>query len=297
MPAIRVATYNISGGVTADKRFYSKRGNVKTEARLEQARNTIEGVAQLLKEEEIEIAALQEVDTCYSGAQVFDQGQVLARQLGAELASLPLFEYHLAGLANVRTGLATLSTAPLVRRKPIALAQREVSWKRKLKAQLLGAKGALHTVHEVEGTQLHVVNAHLTHDVDAQKEFELSALLDYCSKLDPVLLLGDLNTSPLPTRSPAMVERHHFGSDGCMKILAAHIKAHPGVVHADARLGSFSASADDLLDICTYPSGKESIKLDYCIGFSSKASFEMSPETVLSSPLSNHSATSVRVSW
>jgi hypothetical protein len=71
------------------------------------------------------------------------------------------------------------------------------------------------------------------------------------------------------------------------------MQKYPGKVHLDARMHS----AKEVQEVCTYPAGRESIKLDYCIGFSSKNSFELSPETILGSPLSNHSATSVLVSW
>jgi endonuclease/exonuclease/phosphatase family metal-dependent hydrolase len=293
VPAVRVASYNISGGITADSRFYSKRGSATADARIARATRTLEGVARLLESAQIEIAALQEVDTCFSGAQTLDQGHFLANRLSAEHVTFPLFEYDLGRFANVRTGLATISSVPLLRQLRVSLPQERVTWQRKLKAKLLGAKGAMHTIHEVEGQQLHVVNAHLTHDVDAQKEFEFQALLDYCSQLDPLVLLGDLNTSPTHTRNAGMVEEHYFGSDGCMKILRAHMQKYPGKVHLDARMHS----AKEVQEVCTYPAGRESIKLDYCIGFSSKNSFELSPETILGSPLSNHSATSVLVSW
>lgn len=293
MPGIRVASFNISGGITEDKRFYSKRGSTQATARLRKAKETLEGVARLLESEQIAITALQEVDTCFSGAQTFDQGQFLAERLSSEHVSYPLFEYDLARFANVRTGLATISSVPIARQLRVFLPQDRVPWQRRLKAKLLGAKGAMHTVHEVEGEQLHVVNAHLTHDIDEQKEFEFQGLLDYCSQFDPLVLLGDLNTTPMHTRNAGMVEEHYFGSDACMDLLATHMSKHPGQVHCDARIHS----AEDVLKVCTYPAGRESIKLDYCIGFSSKTSFRLSSEDILASPLSNHSATSVLVSW
>ncbi|MCP4447833.1 MAG: hypothetical protein GY811_21220 [Myxococcales bacterium] len=297
MPKVRVATYNISGGITEDKRFYSKRGTPECTARLHKARGAMDAIAALLLVEGVQIAAIQEADTCYSGADTLDQGPYLANQLSAHVDVQPLFEYHLGSHTNVRTGLATLSTPRIRGRHRVSFPQKHVSWRRKLKARLLGAKGALHTVHEIEGSILHVVNAHLTHDVDAQKEFELSYLLDYCRNLDPVVLLGDLNTSPPPTRSPGMVEGHYFGEDRCMSILATHLRENPGRMHVDSRLGDFLREAPSVAEVCTYPSGAESIKLDYCIGFSKKPGFVLSSERVVSSELSNHSPATVLVSW
>jgi endonuclease/exonuclease/phosphatase family metal-dependent hydrolase len=277
MPQLRVATYNISGGITEDKRFYSKRGNPECGMRIKKARATMDGIAKLLQSEEIQIAAIQEADTCYCGEHTLDQGQYLADQLSAQVESQPLFEYHLGRHTNVRTGLATLSIPEIRQGRPVRFSQKHVSWERKLKAN--------------------VVNAHLTHDIDAQKEHELSYLLDYCLALDPVVLLGDLNTSPLPTRSAEMVEGHYFGADKCMAILAEYKRANADRMHVDTRLGGFLDDAPEVSEVCTYPSGAESIKLDYCIGFSSRPEFTLSAEKVISSGLSNHSPSSVLVSW
>jgi hypothetical protein len=94
-----------------------------------------------------------------------------------------------------------------------------------------------------------------------------------------------------------MVEGHYFGHDRCMEILATHMRKHPRTMHVDARLGAFAAQGERMQEICTYPAGTDSSKLDYCIGFSSNESFVLSPERILSSPLSNHAATSALVSW
>lgn len=297
MPEVRVATYNISGGITEDKRFYSKRGSAQASERLRQARKTMDDIADLLRDEGIGIAAIQEADTCYSGDEILDQGQYLADRLSANVESHALFEYHFGRITNVRTGLATLSMPRIQGRRRIAFPQKRVPWKRKLKARALGAKGALHTIHNIDGKLLHVINAHLTHDIDAQKEYELGFLLEYCRHLDPVLILGDLNTSPLPTRGAKMVEEHYFGADACMDILARHHEENADRMHIDARLGAFRGEAPCIAEVCTYPSQAESIKLDYCIGFSDEPGFALSAERILSAPFSNHSACSVVVSW
>ncbi len=301
MPSLRVASFNISGGITEDKRFYSKRGNAECTARLQLAKASIDKIAALLRSEQIDIAALQEVDTCYSGDEILDQAHYMAQRLGVSFASQALFQYHLGRHTNVRTGLATLSQPTIASLKAVPFRQAHVGLARKLKGRILGSKGAMHTLHEIpsEGGSevLHIINAHLTHDVDAQKEYELRTLLDYCSQLEPAILLADLNTTPLPTRSGSMVEHHLFSSDGCMQILADYLREHQGHIHCDPRLGGFGDQAPQVQEVCTMPAGNESIKLDYCIGFSRKPSFQMSAERILGSNLSNHSATSVQISW
>ncbi len=298
MPTVRVATFNISGGVDSDRRFYCKRGSTDCSERAHVARETLDSIVALLQEQQVEITALQEVDVCYSGKDTLHQADYLAKHLAANVAYEPLFDYHLGTLVNVTTGLATCSKVALTSQIPLPFAlvpeQRggRVSWKRRVRSRILGAKHALHTIHEVEGEPLHVVNAHLSHNMDEQKYSEFSSLLEYCSQLDPVVLLGDLNTTPLSTRGPTMVEPQHFETDACMSILARYQREYKHHMHLDARLHSPSVQP-----ICTYPSTAPSLKLDYCIGFSSKPGFSLSAETILATSLSNHCVVVVNVGW
>jgi endonuclease/exonuclease/phosphatase family metal-dependent hydrolase len=292
VPTLRVATYNISGGVIQDKRFYSKRGTASATSRARKARDRMHDLATFLQDANIQIASLQEVDVCYAGTDTLHQAEHLAQAMAFDMKYLPLFDYHLGSITNVTTGLATLSSTNIRSSHPILLSQRKRPLVQQVKAFILGAKGALHTVHEVEGQKLHVINAHLSHDLDTQKEYELDLLLQYCRNLDPVVLLGDLNTTPTSTRGSDMVEGHYFGSDQCMQRLAKEKR-----MHADQRLARFSDTGPRITEICTYPSSNPSIKLDYCLGFSSSPSFRLSKEEVLPGSLSNHRACAVMVSW
>lgn len=295
MPRLRVASFNISGAINEDRRFYSKRGTPKTLERARQARDNIVAIAELLQEHQIDIAALQEVDICYSGSETVFQPAFLARQMTAHVEYEPLFDYHLGRRTNVTTGLATVSRPEIRSRSSVRFPQRHVPWKRKLKGKLLGTKHALHTVHRIEGADLHVVNAHLSHDIDAQKEFELALLLDYCRVLDPVVLLADLNTTTPSTRSATMVEGHYFGKDQCMEQLARCLRESG--MQVDPRLGDFSEQATTAQAVCTYPSEQPSIKLDYCLAFSKNVDIKISSEQVIDSRISNHRPTSITLDW
>jgi endonuclease/exonuclease/phosphatase family metal-dependent hydrolase len=259
---IRIATFNIAGAINRDNRFYSKRGDDSTAARVAEARASLDQIACFASEAELDILAIQEVDVCHNGADTLHQAEYLAGQLRMQHAYLPSFDYNIANRVTVTTGVATLSRFEISRASEIAFSQRHVPPMRRLKNAILGAKKALHCTVRAGATELHVVNAHLTHNCDRQKQYELETLLQHCVRLDPCVLLGDLNATPESTRSPSMREPAHFASDRCMEILDRYRDRFA----CDPRV--FAAEAAEVGQVCSYPSGGPDIKLDYILLFS-----------------------------
>ena len=309
--SIRVATYNIAGAIDSDNRFYTRRGNKKSAAKVQRARRALAAIATMLAEARIDICALQEVDVAHNGSDTLDLRLDLADRLGMDSAYAPSFTYDLAGLVSVTTGIATLARGDLAGANEITFSQRHLPLKRRLKARLLGAKKALHTSCLVGDRRLDVVNAHLTHDHDAQKEHELDQLLTYCARLDTVLLMGDLNTTPTATRGPGMVEGNSFASDGCMELLARFRDQHGDRFQCDARLGGFldeplapptpelepASQPPSLSEICTYPAHAPSLKLDYIMLYSRDPGVTLASEEILPLCSSNHRAVAAEVSF
>jgi len=290
MPRLRIATFNLSGGVDCDRRFYNRLGTKRTRRLMARAKESMRQVADLITSEELDIVALQEVDVCYSGRETFAQHDDLARRLQWHCAFEPAFDYHLGPFANVTTGLATLSKAPIRLRQSLTFPQQGLGWRGRLRASMLGSKRALHTVHDVGGVEFHVINAHLTHQVDAQKELELEHLLGRLRKLSPAVLAGDLNTTPASTRGPDMVESQHFASDRASKLIQ-DAQSHSPQLCIDCRVHDAARVAE----VCTYPSHAPSLKLDYLIGHFEEQRYRLEGERVLSCGISNHLPTAAEV--
>ena len=287
--AIKVCTYNIAGGINEDNRFYNNRGTPQTARRVAVARNNLDQIAQRLADENVDIVALQEVDVCWNGDDTLREADYLADALSMNVCYQPSFDYNLLGRARVTTGVATLSRQPIVDSAEIRFPQRHVGLKNRFKNRLLGAKKALRTRHVAGDVDLTIINAHLTHGSPRQRDLELQLLLDACADADRVVLAGDLNTTPLPTRADDMLEPHSFRTDRCMELLAQFRAHHGERFQYDARLGEFGADEPaGFAQVLSYPSDAPAIKLDYLFGYSRDGSLVMAPEAVLNLTVSNH---------
>lgn len=275
MTRLRVATFNIAGGVGADSRFYSRRGTAATAVRVRKARAALAEIARWARDAEVDVLALQEVDVCWSGAETLRQGEELARMLGVgwRCAFLPGFDYDVGGIGRwtVTTGVATLVRAPweIAGRREHRFSQRRLGLVRRVKGRVLGAKAALEVMVRTEtGESVTVINAHLTHDDDRQREYELETLLEACAgagRRMVCVLAGDLNTTPPSTRGEAMREAAHFATDRCFEVL-----------------GRYRFAWDESLP-CTYPASGggtvPDLKLDYVLVFGG-AEAQAAKETV-----------------
>ena len=289
MTTLRILTFNISGAVCSDRRFYSKRGNATTAERAAAASSFLDDLGDLAMHESVDLLVLQEVDRLYNGTETIEAAKVLAEKLNVDHVFSPAFNYHLFDRVNVTTGLASFSRWPIVSSKVIRFSQRRRRLLDRAKSVVIGSKVAQELVINVDGTKLTVVNAHLTHDCDHQKVHELETLLEHCTRRSPALLIGDLNTTPTVTRRSGMLEPRHFRTDECMRILERFQRR--GMV-ADSRLGSFLDSPPTVSEICNYPTPPSSqpltVKLDYLLLFPGTSNIELGSETVLPSAGSNH---------
>lgn len=268
---LRLATCNIAGGVDTTDRFYSRRGNAKTAARVARARDAIAELARFIVEQRFDVVTLQEVDVCHNGADTLDQAAGLAAACGMRHVFLPCFDYDLAGRWTVTTGVATLTRLDILDHRAHRFAQRG-SLRRRLKARVLGAKRALEVTVAAGPIRLRIVNAHLTHDHDGQKEHELATLLAHCDGAGPSVLIGDLNTTPPATRSPAMYHPHYYAADGCFALL----ERHRGRFQGDPRVFDPVRVAE----LCTYPAKAPDLKVDHALVFAGDADVTASAETI-----------------
>jgi endonuclease/exonuclease/phosphatase family metal-dependent hydrolase len=147
---LRIATFNFAGGVGADDRFYRRRGNAATRARVEKARAALGEVARWVRAEALDVVALQEVDVCWSGGETLRQGEALADMLrrgagGAwRCVYLPCFDYSFGlGRWKVTTGVATLTRLEVVGVREHWFSQRRRGLRGMVKGAVLGAKAAL----------------------------------------------------------------------------------------------------------------------------------------------------------
>ncbi len=282
-----LATYNIAGAVCRTNRIYGRLKRTHSSELTAIARRSLPEIAQVLRDTGADIITLQEVDTCFDGSHVVRQWEVLADELGMNFEFTPSLRVNMLGAVKVRTGVATLTRRSISASRRVDFEPRFVSRKARLKSLVLGRKAALHTRISLDGRTLHVVNAHLTHDVTRQREYELAALLDYCADLDPVLLMGDLNLTPPRTWASDVVHPQPV-HDECMSVLRTFVERHPGLLHYDARLGSFAPAEAELDPICTSPVDSPRYKFDYIFLLTRDPSVSLGPETVLDVDASDH---------
>ncbi len=284
---VPVATFNTAGGIDSSSRFYKRWQPDECRRMYDAAARTIDDVAEVLRGHEVGIVALQETDTSYAGGDVMRQWERLAARLSMDCRFVPSFEVSLLGAVRVRSGIATLSSFPIEEVRTIRFPQRHASARDRIKARVIGQKQGLHVALRVHGRELHVVNAHLTHDVVAQRELELATLLDYCAGLGPTLLMGDLNFSP-PWPWPAGTRHPQPLDDDCMAMLRTFRDEYPGTLHADPRLGDFSPAADAMAGLATCPADAPRYKFDWIFLLDPTGEIALSPETVLPPCASDH---------
>ncbi len=192
--------------------------------------------------------------------------------------------FFLPNGSRVTTGLALLSKFPITHSEEIRFGQRRLPLMRRLINSYVGSKRALRCVVDVEGTELGVINAHLTHNRDGQKEYELEEILKRCMGGPPCLLMGDLNTTPLQTRGGLSDKDWFYKTDEGMEILAKY----NGGFQFDPRLGDFVSMPPVVEGILTAPSGEPDKKIDYIFLFPGNSQISLSSEEVPDLRMSDH---------
>jgi endonuclease/exonuclease/phosphatase family metal-dependent hydrolase len=169
---LRVMSFNIHHGAGTDDRLDLPR------------------IAQVIRESEVDVVGLQEVDRHWSARSDFvDQAAWLARELnmhvayGANLNLDPLQP----GEPRRQYGTAILSNAPIL------------AWDNTFLPRFGDheQRGLLHAFINLRGVPVHVYNTHLQHNDAAERLVQAKAIKGLIGTPDAsVILLGDLNATP-----------------------------------------------------------------------------------------------------
>ena len=281
---VNIATYNITGAINSTNRFYSRIKRDKFQVKIEKARNNLEFIVNFVEEKEISILALQEVDVCYNGDERLYQAEFLADRLSMNYRYITHSNYSLPNGLRVTTGLALFTKFEILDSKVIDFSQERLSLLERMKKKYVGNKKSLLCNLDINGVILNVVSAHLTHNQDQQKEYELETLLKICQNNYPTLLMGDLNSTPLITRENLNDQDWFYKTDKAMNLL----KLYSDNFQYDSRLGDFKLTSTGFNEIMTTPSEEPNKKIDYLFLFPKNNSFLLSQEEVLDLKISDH---------
>ena len=157
---IKIVSYNIHSGV--DKDMFP----------------TLFDIIDFLKHSDADIICLQEVN---ESAKVGFQVSSLKEELG-------MYSHFGANVVNLNSnyGLVTYSKYKIIRQNHVYLSSNKEQ------------RGILHTVIDVRGKNVNVINVHLGTDKDEQK-LQLKELEDFIDGLgnEPYIIAGDLNSSDI----------------------------------------------------------------------------------------------------
>lgn len=168
---LTVASYNIHHGMGEDGKL------------------DVERIANVLRNADVEVAALQEVDRHWSARSHFaDQARALARMLGMYVTYGANLDQEPAAPGRPRRqyGTAILSRYPILESHNTAL-------------PAMGGeqRGLLEAVIKFHDRRVRVYSTHLQHDHQAERQLQARAILDLIGTPEtPVVLMGDFNAPP-----------------------------------------------------------------------------------------------------
>lgn len=242
---MKVSTFNICGAINSSRRLYGRWGPLVkyNQERATIARLTLERIKEFVKEEGVDILALQEIDR--SG---IDQPQELARLTSMNYVYGPNFNYNLCGLLNVDTGNGVFSREVIKNSFQIQFSTNQWSPLRKLK----GSKKLL-VIQDQRG--IYYTSVHLTHNDDSQKLLEVRELFNYCRDHTPIILMGDLNFMPRPQRLRSYSNKRMYATDTCPEVIdeliadfGLDVQIGEGLVSDDPRLYTTGNPLDKTID-------------------------------------------------
>lgn len=177
---VRVMTYNIHHGATAKEV------------------PSLPRIAELIRELDVDVVALQEVDRHWSERSAFaDQTTELAEQLKMEVAFGPIYDLPLEekGRQRRQYGLAILSRYPIVSSRNFELTRLTTVTSEPERKLLPGFP--MVTI-DIGGTSLHVFNTHLDYRADPKiRRQQVAEMLEIIARYDPpMILVGDFNALP-----------------------------------------------------------------------------------------------------
>lgn len=173
MRRIKIMTYNVHYGIGRDRRY------------------GLDRIIDVIKGENPDVVALQEIDKNLPRTNFDDQAEIIADALGMNC------HYCLnCCIENGELGMATLSRFPVEENQ-----RHDISFCTRLKVRTIRPRCIFHTGIVADSTRLHVFNAHLGLGV-RERVHQRSKLLSNAILLDekledPIVIMGDFNDNPI----------------------------------------------------------------------------------------------------
>jgi len=217
------------------------------------------GIAEVIREANASVVALQEVDAHWSARSDFvDQASSLANQLGMQVRFAPIYTNDPLPPATAprQFGVAVLSRYPIVQFTNHALTRLSTQ---EADAAPAPMPGLLDATISVQGTPLRVLNTHL--DYRADPAVRMRQVSEMLAVVEPtptrLIVFGDLNALPdAPELSPLMQRLHDpcVVDDRSANAQATRAKAYTYPAAAPVRRIDFILLSQDLRALrCVVP--------------------------------------------
>jgi endonuclease/exonuclease/phosphatase family metal-dependent hydrolase len=193
MQYLKVMTYNIHYGVGRDNRY------------------RLDRIIAIIKNEDPDVVALQEVDKNLSRTNFDDQPRIIADALGMHF-------HHCVNrrIGDGEFGIATLSRFPIWENQ-----RYDLSFQPRFRIRYIEPRGALHSDIILHSAHLHVFNVHLGLSI-RERIYQRRKLLSESILLNgtlqkPTVILGDFNDRPISVVNLPIQSYFHdvFKLSGC----------------------------------------------------------------------------------
>lgn len=187
---IKVMTYNIAHGrghlSMYEKSAFGRNFNIKSE---EELTRRLDKIAELVRENNIDILVLEEVDFDASWSYNVDQAMYLANKAGFSNV-VEGFKWSVdVPFLKIKAGNAILSNYPIMYASNTKF-RSESFWRR-----FVGGHSFLDVTYLINGKPLRILATHLDSDSDVARVAEAEEMVEVvASSKYPVLIAGDLNT-------------------------------------------------------------------------------------------------------
>jgi endonuclease/exonuclease/phosphatase family metal-dependent hydrolase len=212
----------------------------------------LERIAAVIRAEDVEVVALQEVDNGWGARSEFrDQARELAALLGMHFvyaANLDLEPLE-PGSPRRQYGTAILSELPILQSENLLLPRSSIRNEQ---------RGLLEALINVRGVPFRLYNTHLQHNSALDRTMQVEAIIDEMEEArGPHALLGDLNARPnapeLAPLFPRLSDAWTLGGEGDGFTLSAsnptaridYVLVSPDIGVADARV-PYTLASDHL---------------------------------------------------
>jgi endonuclease/exonuclease/phosphatase family metal-dependent hydrolase len=211
---LKVMTYNIAHGrgylSMYDKSFLGRNFNIKSKEELE---DRLDKIAEMIKQQNVDIVVLQEVDFDATWSYNVDEALYIAKKAGfANVVEGIKWSVNLPFL-KIRSGNAILSNFPLE-----GAVNKKFESEKKLRKPI-GGHSFLTAKYEINGNDVVVMTSHFDSDSWKAREKEAEEVVKVVKAIDaPVIFAGDLN-SVLPSVKKVNEKMREKYKDQTLKIL------------------------------------------------------------------------------